>query len=103
MSFTRTPVDGETTDGTHDFTIRHKVDTASINVFFAASSPSATVEVQAKNNLADDAGESDPYSPLSGASYTETTSDGLTGLTAGHYRIEITGAGGDPIYVEVTG
>lgn len=95
-------VDGATTSGTHDLPIPTKEDTASLNVFFAASSPAATVEVQEKNVAADDAGETDPYSPVSGASYTESISDGLTGLTEGDYRIEITGTPADAIYVTLS-
>lgn len=94
-------VDGASSNGTHDFEIGSHKNTAAVNVYFAAGSPSATVKIQSRNEAANDDGKSDPYSLLSGAEFSVSNERTITGLTPGNYRVEITGGPSGNIYVEV--
>jgi len=97
-----TVIDGATQTTEETFTIPAKTDTATINILLTASSPDATVEVFERNEAAEAADEADPWALVSGASYTESVSGGLTGLTKGKYKISITGTVNNAIYVTVS-
>lgn len=96
-----TVVDGATSAGTHDVKISGKRNTASLNVLFTSASPTATVALRSRNAAAQAAGESEAYTPVSGAEFTGSTEDTITGLTAGEYQVVITGTVSAPIYVTI--
>lgn len=93
-------IDGASTNGNFEFGFNEGSDYNELNLFFAAGTPTATIELQSRNDLAFEAGETDPWVTIN--SWTQSTSVIIDEITSGTYRLVVSGGPSGNLYATLS-